>query len=323
MNLKVAFRQSTAAVAALSLALAGCGGGGGSGNNIGGAPAPTPTPSPSPSRLFTDPAAESLSVADVQKVIAQAVGEAQARNLPSVIAVVDRVGNVLGVFQMNGARATTKTSAFISFTNSLNNPPVEAQGLDVPATAAAIAKAVTGAYLSSGGNAFSTRTASQIVQQHFPPAPSTPGLESGPLFGVQFSSLPCSDFNTRFNAGGGASGLIGPKRSPLGLAADAGGFPLYKNGVIVGGIGVVGDGDYGFDPNILDTDSDGEEFIALAGIQGFAPTDLILADGSALTAPCCASPTRGPEGYLRCRPTSPRSTEPRARSSRSPATTRA
>ena len=270
--------NSTAVAAALSLALAGCGGGGGSGNTVGG-PAPSPTPtSTTASRLFSDPAAESLSVADVQRIMAQAVGEAQSRNLPSVIAIVDRVGNVLGVFRMNGARATTKTSQFISFTGTLNTPPVEAQGLDVPATAGAIAKAVTGAYLSSGGNAFSTRTASQIVQQHFPPAPTTPGLESGPLFGVQFSSLPCSDFNTRFNSAGGAAALVGPKRTPLGLAADAGGFPIYKNGVVVGGIGVVGDGDYGFDPTILDTDTDAEEFIALAGIQGFAPADLILAD---------------------------------------------
>ena len=270
--------NSTAMAAALSLALAGCGGGGGSGNTVGGpAPAPTPT-STTAARLFSDPAAESLSVADVQKVIAQAVGEAQSRNLPSVIAVVDRVGNVLAVFRMNGARATTRTSAFISFTGTLNTPPVEAQGLDVPATAGAIAKAVTGAYLSSGGNAFSTRTASQIVQQHFPPAPTTPGLESGPLFGVQFSSLPCSDFSSRFNLAGGTAALVGPKRTPLGLAADTGGFPLYKNGVVVGGIGVVGDGDYGFDPTILDTDTDTEEFIALAAIQGFAPAENILAD---------------------------------------------
>ena len=273
-------RNSTAVAAALSLALAGCGGGGGSGNSIGGAPAPAPTPTPTPgsTQLFVPPAAESLSVADVQKIIAQAVGEAQARNLPSDIAVVDRVGNVLAVFHMNGARARATTSTFISFLKANNSPPVEAQGVDFASPGGAIAKAITGAYLSSGGNAFSTRTASQIVQQHFPPAPTTPGLESGPLFGVQFSSLPCSDFSARFNAAGGSSALIGPKRSPLGLAADSGGFPLYKNGVIVGGIGVMGDGDYAFDPNILDTDNDAEEFIALAGIQGFAPTDLILAD---------------------------------------------
>jgi hypothetical protein len=53
-----------------------------------------------------------------------------------------------------------------------------------------IAKAITAAYLSSSGNAFTTRTASNIVQEHFPKAPNTAGLESGPLFGVQFSSLP-------------------------------------------------------------------------------------------------------------------------------------
>jgi hypothetical protein len=63
--------------------------------------------------------------------------------------------------------------------------------LPAPAAAAgAIAKAITGAYLSSSGNAFSTRTASMIVQEHFPPSRAAIGLESGPLFGVQFSQLP-------------------------------------------------------------------------------------------------------------------------------------
>ncbi|MFZ1742489.1 MAG: heme-binding protein, partial [Pontixanthobacter sp.] len=151
------------------------------------------------------------------------------------------------------------------------------QGAEIPSTTVAIAKAITGAYLSSGGNAFSTRTASQIVQQHFPPAPSTVGLESGPLFGVQFSQLPCSDLSARYT-GGGAGALIGPKRSPLGLSADPGGFPLYKNGVVVGGIGIAGDRDYGLDTNILDVDVDNEEAIALAGIQGFAPPVEITAD---------------------------------------------
>jgi uncharacterized protein GlcG (DUF336 family) len=300
MSPKAALHKSAATVAALSLVLAGCGGGG-SGNSVGGSPTPvssqSPGPSPSNGRLFTAPAQESLSVAEVQRIIAQAVGEAQARNLPATIALVDRVGNVLAVFNMNGARPTLDTSRFVSFLGRNNDARIDAQGLadvlepDIPAGAGAIAKAITGAYLSSAGNAFSTRTASEIVQQHFPPAPTTQGLESGPLFGVQFSSLPCSDLTARFNATGGSTfasqttgdpvaspGLIGPKRSPLGLAADAGGFPLYKNGVVVGGVGVMADGDYAFDPDRRDLDTDAEEFIALAAIQGFAPPDDILAD---------------------------------------------
>ncbi|MEP2103554.1 MAG: heme-binding protein [Parasphingorhabdus sp.] len=273
----------TAAISAAALVLTSCGGGGGS-NDFGAtpspSPAPTPTPSPSPidgnGGAFTPPAQESLSVADVQTVIAQAVGEATARNLPSVIAVTDRVGNVLAVFEMNGARATATTSARTAM-GTINNPGVDVQGVVVPAAAGAIAKAVTGAYLSSSGNAFSSRTASQIVQEHFPPAPTAAGLESGPLFGVQFSQLPCSDLNQRFG-NAGAMALIGPKRSPLGLSADPGGLPLYKNGVVVGAIGVMGDGDYGFDSNILDIDVDDEEAIALAGIQGFAPSAAITAN---------------------------------------------
>ena len=100
---------------------------------------------------------------------------------------------------------------------------------------AAIAKAVTGAYLSSEGNAFSTRTASQIVQENFNPGEQN--QPSGPLFGVQFSQLACSDFTSAFNGIGPGPG---PQRSPLGLSADPGGFPLYKAGVPVGGVGVLG-----------------------------------------------------------------------------------
>ena len=204
-------------------------------------------------------------------MLARAIAEARARSRPAVIAVTDRVGNVLAVYSMTGAPATVTLRP---------GPTINAdlQGVVAPAAAAAIAKAVTGAYLSSGGNAFSSRTASMIVQQHFPPAPSTAGLESGPLFGVQFSQLPCSDISSRFVAGGGPSALIGPKRSPLGLAADPGGFPLYRNGVLIGGVGVVAESDYGFDINVLDVDVDIEEHIALAAGTGLAPAVDIVAD---------------------------------------------
>ena len=258
-------RGATSLLASAALVLSGCGGGGTP------SPAPTPTPSSTSGPVFTPPAQESLTTADVQRIIAQAAGEATARNLPSMIAVTDRVGNVLAVFRMTGAPATARISA------APNDANIDVQGLDVPAEAAAIAKALTGAYLSSGGNAFSTRTASMIVQQHFPPAPSTAGLESGPLFGVQFSQLPCSDLAARFTAAG-AGALIGPKRSPLGLAADPGGFPLYRNGVVIGGVGVLADGAYGFDANVLDVDSDADERIALAGTVGFEAPTAILAN---------------------------------------------
>ena len=256
-------------IAASALVVSSCGGGG--------APTPTPSPTPSPTptpagSVYTPPAAEALSVDDVKAIVAHAAAEAVARKLPAVIAVTDRVGNVLAVFRMTGARTTAMTRA------APNGVNMDAQNLEVPAAAAAIAKAITGAYLSSGGNAFSTRTASEIVQPHFPPATSTPGLESGPLFGVQFSQLPCSDLAARFSPGGGSGSMIGPKRSPLGLAADPGGLPLYKNGALVGAVGVMGDGVYGLDTNILDVDDDAEEFIALAGTRGFEAPAAITAD---------------------------------------------
>jgi len=229
-------------------------------------------------------AQESLTADEVGRVIAQAVGEASARGRAATIAVVDRVGNVLGVFRMNGATQAVQlpdnpngpTNTGLNGINGtrsalrLAGVNVEPLVLD---TGAAIAKAVTGAYLSSSGNAFSTRTASQIVQEHFNPSERfAPG---GPLFGVQFSQLPCSDLNVRFGAVEPSSATRGPKRSPLGLSADPGGLPLYKNGVVVGGVGAISDGLYDYDINIYNFDVSDDEQIAIAGTSGFdAPADI-------------------------------------------------
>jgi uncharacterized protein GlcG (DUF336 family) len=265
-------RRPVGIAAAAALLLSSCGGGGG-GNGGGNQEPQPPVPPPTTTPLYAVPSQVALSQADVQRIVAQGVAEAQARGLPANIAVVDRVGNVLVVFAMNGA------SQRLHVPEGPNGSMHDLQGVDVPgAVAGAIAKAITGAYLSSGGNAFSTRTASMIVQEHFPPSAAARGLESGPLLGVQFSQLPCSDLASRFTGTAAGDAFIGPKRSPLGLAADPGGFPLYKDGVVVGGIGIMADGLYGFDPEVQEIDKDAEEIIALAAATGFAAPEEIRAE---------------------------------------------
>jgi uncharacterized protein GlcG (DUF336 family) len=249
-------RSRGISIIASCLVLAACGGGD-SGAEAPGVAVGTPSCDGSCASASTF-----LTADDVQDVIARAVAEAQARNSPATIAVVDRVGNVLAVFAMNGAPATITVRS--RTTGTLVDGGLEGVNV-VPASLAAIAKAVTGAYLSSEGNAFSTRTASQIVQEHFNPGEAL--SPSGPLSGVQFSQLPCSDLNLRF-AGGAPD--AGPKRSPVGLSADPGGFPLYKAGTVVGGVGVLADGVYTLDLNIVDKDSDTDEAIAFAATFGLA-----------------------------------------------------
>ena len=221
--------------------------------------------------------ATQLTVADVEGTISRAVAEAQSRNVNATIAVVDRVGNVLAVFRMNGAA----TSVTVASPGVAINGGLEGVNI-VPDSLAAIAKAVTGAYLSTEGNAFSTRTASQIVQDHFNPGGNL--QPAGPLFGGQCSQVPCADLSARFT--GGAPGA-GPHRSPLGLSADPGGFPLYQAGTPVGGVGVISDALYSLDPDITDTDIDNDEMIALAATSGMAaPGDrranMINVDGRTL-----------------------------------------
>ncbi len=202
-----------------------------------------------------------LSQGEVAQILGRAIAEAKAVNSPATIAVVDRSGNALGVYQMNGAnpQVTISSGRGLPAGNGLEMAVV-------PSSFAALSKAVTGNYLSSGGNSFSTRVASQIVQEHFNPGEFN--QPAGPLFGVQFSQLACSDLTVK-------SGTEGPKPAPLGLSADPGGFPLYKNGEVVGGIGAIADGLYSIDRSISDLDRNVDELIALAGTRGFdAPATL-------------------------------------------------
>ncbi|HYO99671.1 MAG TPA: heme-binding protein [Pyrinomonadaceae bacterium] len=228
-------------------------------------PATAPTPNNNPITAGT------LNVGDVQTVIAQAVSAAAALQRPVTVAVTDKEGNVLGVFTMTGAPPTTQFRGNSGF-NQQPNPitglvqfGLEGANLPpllMPVRRAAISKAGTAAFFSTQGNAFTPRTAGFIIQEHIPPGVDfRPG---GPLYGVQFSQLECSDIKK--------PGL------PFGLSADPGAVPLYKNGVHVGAVGIEGDGVYTIDRIPADFDKPVEEIIAVAAGRGYEPPPLIRGD---------------------------------------------
>ncbi len=218
---------------------------------------------------------------EVAQVIAQAIARAEQIEPEAVIAVVDREGYVLGVWSMNGKFSTADELLRV---------------LD------AITKAGTASFLSSDQHAFTSRTAGFIVQQHFPPG--IKNRPNGPLVGVNFSNLSFTDVNRFKNpiigydatsTAGGTNGasvldpgtvlkniaLVAPAIS--GLAGSPGGVPLFRDKMLIGGIGVAGrtrapavsplsaladiQVRQGYDP---------DEDVALAGQKGFQPSKEIL-----------------------------------------------
>ncbi len=172
-----------------------------------------------------------LTAAEIETIIAQAAGRAMADGQAYTITVVTREGIVVGSLQMAGA-------------------PV---GLE----AAATAKARTAAFLSSDQHAFTSRTAFFIIQDHFPP--NLPNVPGGPLYGVQFSSLSCTDIV--------GEDVVTPfAQQGNGLSGDTGSMPLYKDGCLVGGVGVEG----GPEP-----DDALEERAAWTASEGFRPVPAI------------------------------------------------
>jgi uncharacterized protein GlcG (DUF336 family) len=222
------------------------------------------------------PKATNLTATDVETLIAQAASAASALGHPVNIIVTDREANVLGFFPMSGSPSTATVRSVGALGKGL-------EGASVMSFQAATAKAVTAAFFSTHGNAFSTRTAGFIIQEHFPPGISF--RPSGPLYGVQFSSLGCGDIN-RVNG-------------RLGLSGDPGGLPIYKNGEPAGGIGIEGDGLYTVDRDPTNNDQPFEESIAASAVRGFeAPAqirgDNILVDGIRLPYSNVTSPPAPP-----------------------------
>src|SRR5215831_9202228 len=202
----------------LAMALIGCGGS-----------APSAVPAPPP------PAVPALSAADVANLVQAAATSVDSETI--AIAVVDRGGAVLAVYDKAGV-----TSGATDIGNF---------GIPVDVNDLAVALARTGAYFSNDQAPLSSRTVRFISGIHFPPgvtnAPTADlyGIENtnrGCLLATNF--LPGQAINPSVSLSGGTG--LGIVTGKLQLddsdpnAVNPGGVPIFRNGVVVGGIGVAG-----------------------------------------------------------------------------------
>src|SRR3984885_16097202 len=120
-----------------------------------------------------------LSAADVQLVVQNA---AASLNGGMVIAVADRAGTILAVFQNTGAPPTS-TGNF---------------GAVVDSQELAVALARTAAFFSNDQAPLSSRTVRFISSVHFPPGVAL--TSNGPLYGIENSNRGCT-LSTNYVAG--------------------------------------------------------------------------------------------------------------------------
>jgi uncharacterized protein GlcG (DUF336 family) len=223
----------------LSLALAGC-----SGVNVN-PPAPTTGPVQTSANVLTE--------ADVQSIVTAA---ASSVNVPLVIAVSDRSGNILAVYKKANAPATA----------------IANYGQTEPSDDVAAALARSAAYFSNDQAPISTRTVRFISASHFPPG--VDNTESGPLYGIEESNRGCNFHVTYLPGqslpvlsslhGGYGLGIVTGKPDAMdsnNLAVNPGGVPIFKGGQLAGAIGVAG------------ADMNTDEYAAYAGsiLNGYAP----------------------------------------------------
>ncbi len=211
-----------------------------------------------------------MTASEVTRVLTQAIARAEQIMTNAVIAVADREGYILAVWTMDGD--STSLGAQLNI-------------LD------AATKAGTASFLSSDQHAFTSRTAGFIVQQNFPPRIRNRG--TGPLVGVNFSNLSFTDVNRFKNPNSGRNPLStesGTNGDPLpgpaaisGLAGSPGAVPLFRDGKLIGGVGVAGSTRAPARsplPALADIQEksarDADEDVALAGQSGFRPSSKIF-----------------------------------------------
>jgi uncharacterized protein GlcG (DUF336 family) len=108
----------------------------------------------------------------------------------------------------------------------------------------AVQKARTAVFFSNNSRAYSARTVGFLAQQYYPPG--IDGTQPGIFRGLQemFSVItsPPTNFTNPLNGAAIVTTNQPDPNLPNGITLFPGGFPLYRNGVLIGAIGVSGDG---------------------------------------------------------------------------------
>ncbi len=212
-----------ALVVTLALALSFWGGCGATTSTPGGCAAPSSAATP----------AVELTAIEVQQIVGAA---AESVDSPIVIAVTNRRGDILAVFR----KALAPPMAMGNFRTMVDTSEL------------AVSLARTGAFFSNDQAPLSSRTVRFISGIHFPP-----GIEFQPtadLYGIENTNRGCT-LSTNYIPGksvpparsisGTATGLgITTGKANLDdsepFAVNPGGVPIFRDGHVVGGIGVAG-----------------------------------------------------------------------------------
>jgi uncharacterized protein GlcG (DUF336 family) len=191
-----------------------------------------------------------LSASDVSSIISNAVATASVTRavirLPigsrteMVIAVADLDGTIIGLYRM------TDSTVF-----SIDVAATKARNMAYFNSAARMAQDLNGV---PAGTAVTNRTIGYGAQPLFPPG--IDGSQPGPFFNLyeQDTAHPCTQ------------GFEAPAANQSGVVFFPGSEPLYRNGVLVGGLGVSGDG------------VDQDDYVTAGGAAGFEAPASIRAD---------------------------------------------
>jgi len=213
------------------------------------------------------PAATSLTAAEVNSLVQKAAEAADPNTM--VISVVDRAGRILAVWRKPSAPAV-----------ALGN-----FGVLVDTNELAVSLARTAAFFSNNQAPLSSRTVRFLSGIHFPPGVAF--TANAALYGIENTNRGCT-ISSNYIAGkavppaqnlAGTGPGLGITTGKLNLndsdpsAVNPGGVPLFRDGVVVGGIGVAG------------VATEVAEFVAFSSVasNGFgpspAPPGVVVIDG--------------------------------------------